>query len=317
MRSLSLVLATCLFAAPALAGFTVSSFQAESRKSESSQYGAQAALDGNPATAWMIDPEQANEGQWIELEVPQGKVDKVSVIVGWAQSDKSWADHARVAEARIEVFDAAADRKVVHEQLVSFEDKRDRQVVELPDVAVGDEYSGGVVRLTVTKVHPGKDYAHLALGEMLVHLVEFDAQAVKLSQAPASVAPSHDGLLLVDGDDKTFWASAGTPSDDPVGFEVDGGRYSVSSIGLVPGPKGYARPKKIEVTQSGVTRVYDVVDTPGKAQWFELPPVVGYTGSGVGPVTVTITEVHDAGATAGAGVAIAEVKFRATMLEAF
>jgi hypothetical protein len=317
MRSLPLLLAACLFAAPALAGFTVSSYKAESRKSGDSRFGASAALDGDATTAWMVDPTLANEGQWIELEVPKGKVDKLSLIVGWAQDEKTWVDHARVAEARIEVFDASGDRKLVHEQVSTFLDQQARQVIELPEVEVGDEYSGGVVRLTVLKVHPGRDHAHLALGEMLVHMVEFDAQAISLTGAAPASAAGHDPAAMLDGSDKTFWAAAAPLGEDPTSFQLSGGRYSVSSVGLMPGPKTSPRPKKIQVTQSGITLTYDVADTPGKLQWFELPAVVGYTGSGVGAVTVTITEVHDAGAAAGSGVAIAEVKMRATMLEAF
>ena len=83
----------------------------------------------------------------------------------------------------------------------------------------------------------------------------------------------------------------------------------------MPGPKSAARPKAIKITQSNVTREYEMADTPGKMQYFDLPALVGYTGSGFGPVTVEIVSVYGAGD--GVGVGIAEAKFRATMLEAF
>jgi hypothetical protein len=315
MRKLSLLLAGTLFATPALAGFNVSSYKVESRISQESRFNAAAALDGDPTTAWMVDPSQVNEGQWIELEVPKGKVDKIAVIVGWAQSDETWSDYARVAEATIEVFDTTGDRNVVHTSTATFEDKRGAQFVDLPEVPIGDEFTGGIVRLTVTKVFDGKDYSHLAMGEMLVYMEEFDAQMINISTPPSSEMDDHDGSQMVDDNLRTFWASDGKPADGSVTFAVKGGRYSVSSLGLTPGPKNFARPKVIKVTQSNVTRTYDVADTPGKAQWFALPPIVGYTGSGFGEVTVEIVEVHGAGE--GVGVAIAELKFRATMLEAF
>jgi hypothetical protein len=300
----------------AFAGFSVSSYKVESRSSGDSRYNAAAALDGDPKTAWMVNPEQANEGQWIELEVPKGKIDKIHVVVGWAESDETWIDHARVAEARIEIYDAAQERKMVHEVVSTFEDKRGIQVVDFPDVEVGDEYVGGYVRLNVTKVHEGKDYAHLALGEFLVYMGEFDAQIIKFSSTPTSETDSHDGSMMIDGNSRTYWQSDGPPPEgETVSFEVDGGRYSVSSLGLMPGPKSAARPKAIKVTQSNVTREYEMADTPGKMQYFDLPALVGYTGSGFGPVTVEIVSVYGAGE--GVGVAIAEAKFRATMLEAF
>jgi hypothetical protein len=317
MRNVSFLLAALLVPSVALAGFSVSSYKMESRNTGNSRYNAAAALDGDPATAWMVDPEQANEGQWIELEVPKGKVDKIHVLVGWAESDDTWIDHARLAEARVEVFDASQDRKLVHEQVATFEDKRGKQEIDLPDVNVGDEFSGGIVRLTVTKVYAGKDYSHLALGEMLVFMGEFDAQTIAFSSTPTSEEDSHDGSMLIDGNTRTFWASNGPPAEgEEISFEVDGGRYSVSSIGIVPGPKSYARPKTIEVSQSNVTRTYKMEDTPGKIQYFSLPALVGYTGSGFGPVKVRVVDVYGTGGS-GQGVAIAEVKFRATELSAF
>src|SRR5690606_36066537 len=107
-------------------------------------------------------------------DVPNGKVDRISAVVGWAESDERFGDHARIKKARIEVISkAAGQKKTVHEQEVTFEDKKERQVIDVADVAVGDELDGGTIRVTVLEVYPGKDYDNLAVSEVLVHMVEF------------------------------------------------------------------------------------------------------------------------------------------------
>jgi hypothetical protein len=308
----TLLAAALLVPAVALAGFGVSSHKKSSRGGDTA-HAAGAALDGDLKTAWLVDPEQENKGSWIEVDVPASKVDKLSIVVGWAEDDERWADHARVKAARIEVLSLdGAEPKVVLQKDVVFEDKQDRQVVDLPDPAVGGEFSGGRVRLTVTDVYPGKDFANLAVSEFLVHLVEFDSLILHLDEEPSASGDGHPAMNLVDGNSKTFWESVG--GGIGASFAVSSGRYSASSVGLLPGPTTHARPKTIEVSQTNVTRTYTVPDKAGW-HWFELPPVVGYNGSGVGPVTVTVTEVYP-GSKSGE-LAITDVKLKATVLDAF
>jgi hypothetical protein len=314
-RALVMGVAATLVAGSAFAGFNVSSYKKTSSASTSSPYSAGAALDGNVATAWVINPEEENAGQWIEIGIPTSKIDKISFVVGWNRDPETWADHARVKEAKIEVIDEEQQDKVVWEKVVTFEDKTDRQVVELDDVAVGGDFNGGRVKMTVVSVFDGTDYAHLAMGEMLVHLTEFDVQTVKLEGVPSSEQDDHLGIALVDGDVKEFWAaSKETTAEEPQSFTVSGGRFQASSIGLLPGPTTHARPKKVEVVQSDTSRTYELPDK-AMVHWLELPPLVGYTGSGVGPITVKILEVHPG--TASPAPAIAEVKLKATLVEAF
>jgi len=197
--------------------------------------------------------------------VPRGKVDKVSVVVGWARDDNTWSDYSRLKTARIEVYDSeSTPPRMVLEQEVTFEDSKGRQVIDLPDPSVGGEFQGGKVRLVVTGVHPGKDYAHLAMGEILVHMAEFDAQTVNIATPPTSEADGHDASNMIDGSNRTYWASEGPGAN--VEFAVDGGRYAVSSIGLVQGPKSLSRPRTIEVTQSYNTKRYVMEDRPGAEQ---------------------------------------------------
>lgn len=313
MRLPTAWIALALVPAVAHAGFQVSSYKKVSRNAESSPYGAQAAIDGDPTTAWIIDSEKSNKGEWIEIDVPVGKVDKVSAFIGWGKDDMAWADYSRVKSVKVEVFDlAGGGSKVAWSGIHTFEDKRETQIIEVPDVAVGDEYMGGRVRLTIDEVYDGVDFAHFAMAEVLVHMAEFDAATVKLSgEGPAS-ADGHGGDLLIDGSAKTFWAA---PAGGEASVVVSGGRYSVSSIGITAGPSSHGRPKVVEVIQSDVTRRYELADKPGAVQWFSLPALVGYTGSGDGPVTVKVVEVYPGSTTPAA--AIAEIAFKATYLEAF
>lgn len=295
----------------AFAGFKASSFKKFDRSGAS--FNADAALDGDDTTAWMIDPEQENAGQWIELDVPVGKVDKVSVIVGWNKNEQTWIDHARLKKARVQVYNLDSGEPVlVHETSVELEDKKERQFIDLPDPQVGGEMQGGRVRLTISEVYEGKDYANIALGELLVHLVEIDATTVGVASPPSSEAEGHDAALMTDGSKSTFWASEG----EGVGstFSMEGGRYSISRIGIMPGPKSYARPKVVEITQSNVTRKVEMPDSSGP-HWFDLPALVGYTGSAIGPVDVKILEVYPG--SSSKSVAVAEVKFKATGLDAW
>ncbi|MCB9683391.1 MAG: discoidin domain-containing protein [Alphaproteobacteria bacterium] len=314
MRTRSLLVVAAL-ALPlvASAGFSVSSYKKKSRTSGASEWDVAAALDGNPATAWQVDPENDNLGQWIEIDVPKGKVDKISTVVGWAESDDTWADHARLKEARLEVFTmAGGEQKLVLEKTLTFEDKRETQVVDLPDTQVGDELEGGKVRLTVTAVYPGKDYDNLAVGEVLVTLVEFDASVRKFEEA-SSTDEGHPGDNLVDDSTKTFWASS--PRDDAPSFSVSAGPFSASTIGIVQGPKTHARPKKIEVVQNNAVLTYEMADK-STIQWFALPPLFGYNGSNSGPITVRIVESYP-GTETVKSVGVADIRWKATALDAF
>jgi hypothetical protein len=311
MRTFPVVAVGLLVPALALGGFSASSHRKASRDG-ASPWDAAAALDGNPATAWLVDPEQPNAGQWLQLDVPNGKVDKLSVNVGWEESDDAWADHARLKKARVELVSlAGGEAKTVLEKEVEFKDEKGRQTVDLPDTAVGDELEGGRVRLVVLEVYPGKDYENLAVSEVLVHLGEFDAQTRKVVNA-STTADGHAADAVVDADPKTFWASRETDAEPTL--VVSAGRYSASSITFTDGPATYARPKKIEIVQSDAKRVYDVPEKAG-VHTFEVPPLFGYTGSNFGDVTIKILETWPG--TTSKSVAIADVKFKATAFEPF
>lgn len=310
MRGLFIM--ACFVPSLALGGYQVSSFKKES-KLGANYHNAASALDGNLETAWRVDPEEENRGQWIELDVPVGHVDKIAIVAGWDQSEEVYFDYVRVKKAKVEVFDLENDNAKVLEQVVDFEDKRGWQTVDLTDTKVGGEYSGGRVRLTVLDTYDGKDYPSLAVSEVLVHLKEFDVVNPTVSGDPSSQETGHEAKLLVDGNTRTFWAASDVENPAEVTFSL--GNYGVSSIGIQSGPKPYARPKTITLDVDGNTKQIALKDS-GEMQWFLMPALVGYTGSAWGTVKVTVTENY--GATEeGKGTSIDEVKFRATNLEAF
>ncbi len=295
----------------AFAGFEASSYKKESRQMAASAYGASAALDGNVETAWMINPEDDNIGQWIQIDVPTGKVDKVSFIAGWAKSDESWTDYSRLKSGTIQVFDLnEGEPKLVHEQKFTLEDKKDRQTVDLPDVQVGGEMNGGRVRVVIDAVQNGRDYDALAMSEMLVHLGEFEVPVFKFDTPPEST-DGHDHLLMNDGNSRSYWVSK--PGSE-TSFSLDAGSYSASSLGIQQGPKTHARPKVIEISHGGDATRYTVPDKSG-VHYFEIPAIMGYTGSGVGPIEVKIVETYEG--SSSQAVAIADLKLKATFFELF
>src|SRR5688500_17883765 len=87
----------------ALAGYSASSFKRES-KLGANTWNAEAALDGKPETAWMIDPEDENGGQWIELDLPTSTIDKLAIVNGWDKSEDIFFDYPRLKTAKVEMF---------------------------------------------------------------------------------------------------------------------------------------------------------------------------------------------------------------------
>ena len=309
MRRTAVILSLSLIPALAFGGFRASSYKKQNRMG-SSEHNAAAALDGDGATSWMSDPEQENEGQWFELEIPKGEVDKLGVIIGWDKDESHFKDYARLKTVKIEVFDLAGGDdvgKLAMEYTARFEDQQGWQVVDIPNAKVGDDVFGGRVRLTVTGAYPGVDYPNLAVGEVLVHLTEIDAPA-KIMTPPTSVAAGHAPDNMVDGNRGTFWLSQ-TPEDQE--FEVGADGFGLARIGIRPGPKTYQRPKVVEVTYSDQTRRLEIADNTDM-QWFPLPAITGFTGSGWGDVDVKILETY---AGTKEGIAIAEVSLKASTFD--
>ncbi|TVQ87284.1 MAG: discoidin domain-containing protein [Deltaproteobacteria bacterium] len=307
MRSPLILTCAVLLPLTALAGFRVSSVN--DRGHDAHKYDAASAIDDDPQTAWMIHPESDQVGEWIEIDIPRSKVDKVALMVGWEKDEKTWGDYGRIKSARVEIFTDGDDGlERVFEKEATFEDKSGMQFVEVGNVEVGSELSGGKARLTITGFYPGRDYPSVAVSEFRVHLTEIDAPTSIVGDEPASV-DGHPFEHATDGNAKTYFVAEGANPH----FAVEASGFGVSSLVVTPGPKPYARPKVLEVECADQTRTYTLEDS-AKAQSFALPSIVGYTGSAWGHVKITVKETYDG---TKPGVAFGALQLKATNFDGF
>ena len=310
-RRTLIVLPALVAPALAFAGYGVSSFKKENQLG-ANFWNAASALDSKPETAWMVDPEAENVGQWVELDIPAGvEVDKLGMIVGYGKTDETFGDYARVKKAKVDIFNVSGGNPTLAASAeVSFEDKNGWQVVDLPDTKI--DGINGKVRLTVTDTYAGKDFPGMTISEVRVHLKEFDAASFTVSRPFDSEAPGHGGENGFDMDPKTFWQGNGSTAT--FAFKAPG--YGLSSLGIQSGPKTSARAKTLEITANQTTVKVVLEDRPGEMQWALLPCLVGYTGGAWGEVEVKILDTYP-GDDPMAGVAIAELKAMAGSIEEF
>lgn len=296
----SLVLVAGLLA-PGLAqaaGFKVSSHQKDSRNP--GIYDAGSALDGNPETAWKVDPEADNVGQFIEVMIPASSVDKIGMIGGWAKDENAFKDYPRVKSARVEVFQM--DTKV-GDAVVNLKDEMGWQVLDVPDLKV--EGAGGRVRITVQEVYPGSDFPNLAVSEVRIQLLEFPAGSIKV------VEPAEGTAALTDKAPKTVWTGT---TDTPIVLTATG--YGLASVGIQAGPATGGRPKTVEITANDNMQKVTLEDKQDM-QWFLLPVLVGYTGSSWGKITLKVVDTYPGTAVGGPALGIAEVALTGATIEEF
>lgn len=290
------------------AGFAVSNHRKTS--SGGATWAVGAALDNNLATAWMIDPEAGNVGQWIEIDTPLAEIDRLLVVPGYDETEEKFFDFARIKAAKVEIFEnGVGDAKKIAETTVTFKDERGWQTVDLPDTKITGDALGGKVRLTVTEVYPGKDYPSLAVSEFTVGLKEFPATNTKVKAAPAQSDDAHGPELLLDGKGTTFWSTGGAAS-----FSLEAPRFGIAALQITNGPKTHARPKKIEVGAGENVYTFDLADT-ADAQRVAIPALVGYTGSVWGEIRINVKETYPG--SSSASTAIGEIKLLATSLDDF
>lgn len=315
MRRLAFVSLVLLPAVALASGFRASSFKKETRLG-ANYWNIASALDGKMDTCWMVDPESENVGEWFEVDVPRSEVDKLGLVIGWAKDEATFKDYARIKAVKVEMFgDAKAEDVKVGEATIAFEDKMGMQWIELPDTKVGGEITGGKVRVTVTEVYGGEDYPNLAVSELIVGLKEMDvpSTAIPFRTEPPSVA-GHAAAMMTDNNPATFWSGTG----DGLEFDIRPEGYGVSSLGIVPGPAGSARPKTVEITVSDIT-VSVTLPEPKAGEkpvptWVNLPSVVGYTGSAWGTIHIKLIDSYPG--PKDPNVAIGELKLRYTAYEA-
>lgn len=269
------------------AGAMASSFKPE-HKMGMNTYNAQAAIDGKYDTPWQVDPESENVGEWIELDVPKTKLDKLGMMIGWGGDEEKFGDYARVKTVEISARYYNEANELVSAGppvTATFEDKMEFQVVDVDDIQIGQDLFGGKVKITVKEIYPGKDYPNLAVGEVLLVMSEFDAAPTL--QNPSSEEADHLIIDMVDDSDKTMWVG----DSEGASFEVEAGGYSLARVGLKAGPTTHDRPKKVRITANRRPLEVELKDSQD-TQWIEIPAVVGFTGSAYGTILVEILEVY-------------------------
>jgi len=172
---------------------------------------------------------------------------------------------------------------------------------------VGDDLVGGKVKISIVDIYAGRDFPNMAMSEVMLYLTEFDAATTV--KDIASEAPGHARANLVDDNPKTFWQ--GDAAGATITVEASG--FSLSSVGLLPGPADYARPKKVEVTANERSTVMELPDTPDE-KWVLIPAIVGYTGSAWGAVDVKVLETWP-GKKYPDQLALSELDLKATAFE--
>jgi hypothetical protein len=292
--------------ATAWAGAHVSAFQ--KGKSDANAFNGAAAIDGKLDTMWMVPGESANKGEWIEIDLPQGEVDKFAIFPGNNKSDEAWGDYPRVKKVRVDIYalDDTQTPQQVGTATLDIADKRELQVFDIPDAKIAAGLFGGKAKVTILEVYEGEDFPNAAVAEVQLYLKEFDA-APKLTEISAGQDKQAN---LLDQNPKTAWTA-------PVGevtmsFSMSG--FGVSSIGFQPVSKEYARPKTVEVSVGALTKTTVLADNLKEAQYAEVPGFNGFNGGAFGDLTVKIVDVYPG---TKPEIGIAELKPRATNLESF
>lgn len=286
------------------AGATASSFKPET-KLGANYWNAASAVDGKVETCWMLKGEDENEGQWMMLDIPKGTVDKIGINIGWLKDGDTFTDYARIKELRVEALSYSDTRELtsVASQTIKFEDKKDWQIVDLTDMVVGTELSGGKLKMTVVSVYPGGDFPNLAVSELLVYLKEDDAGTINVISASGESA-GHAKDSVVDDNPKSFWATAA----DGAKITLESPGLGISRVGLTPQGKDYARPKKVKVTAQGRSKVAELPDATTTA-WVEVPSLTGYSGSAWGEIEIEVLETYPGAKSPELGISEIDMKW--------
>ncbi len=268
----------------AFAGGRVSHFKTEA-KLGANYYNVQGAIDGKIETAWMVPGESDNKGEWIEVDIPTGEVDKIMIFPGWAKNAESFSDYPRVKQMRVDIYgiDGSMDAAIVGTATIDIADKAEVQIIDVADVKSGE--NGGRVRLTVLDIYPGEDYPNLAISEIAVMMKEIDGKA-DISMVSGE-SEAHPKSALQDENPKTFWA---TDTKGAALTLVSTG-FAISSVGFLPQGKEYARPKTVKISVGPVSKVTEFPDTPGE-RWAQVPVFNGYNGGGFGDIEIEFVEVY-------------------------
>lgn len=270
-------------------------------------WSAASAIDGKIETAWLVPGESPNRGEWLEIDIPRGEVDKIAIYPGFGKSDETYGDYPRVKQMRVDVFalDDDQNAKQVGSTTIDVPDKREWQTFDLSDAKIDAGLFGGRVRVSIVDIYDGEDYPNLGVSELLVHMKEFDAKVKVTALNEGDGAAAAD---MLDENPKTALKLPGTTAT----MSLESSGFGISSIGFVP-VKDHARPKTVEIKAGNQTVTTVLPDKATEVQWATVPGLNGYTGGAFGTLEVTIVDVYPGKV---AEIGISELKARATNFEA-
>lgn len=273
-------------AGPAFAGATQSDFRKETRRG-ANYWSGMATHDLKDETAWMVPGESENIDEWIMFDVPKVSISAIGMNVGWAESESSFKDYARVKKVRVEAFEYNDSMELVAAGKpieLEFADEMGLQVVQLPEPLKGAKGTNGKVKLIVKDVYAGVDFPNIAVSEALIFLTEFDVPYEIKEIGHEDDKNSREALI--DQDPKTVWVGPAAGAS----FTLSSPSAALASITLDHAGPNYARPKKVELTAQGRSRTVELPDGPPQSLW--VPTVFGYTGGSWGDVDIKVLEVY-------------------------
>lgn len=337
MKKLSLLAVAALLPVTAWAGATASNYDKNApRDKGDNYYNAQSAIDGKIETAWVLPGESAQLGESLTIDVPKGTVDKIGLVVGWAENPERFTDHPRVKKVMVEGLCCMGDEKVkstgtahaVFEGIDLEGEGKDElvekqrelvkgakgsaydlmQVIDIDDIEVGNEYFGGKLKISIVELYSGVDFPNLGVSEVLVYMKEFpDPIGADLGEATGEGA-----INLIDGDKKSVWTSPIEGAS--FGFASDA--WGLSSFTIQHGPKDHARVKTLRVSAAGRSFTQTIPDKSGEHR-VQIPGVLGYNGVTsfeADEIKVEVLEVYPGSKEM---VAISEVEFYASLASEF
>lgn len=290
----------------AFAGARVSATKVDSKLGKS-YYAGSSAIDGKLDTVWMVPGESENKGEWIEIELPKGDIDKLAIYPGHGKSTEAFGDYARVKQLRLDAYSIGDDQseKQVGTATIDVADKAEMQYIDMTDIKVGDGLFGGKVKLTVLDIYEGEDYPNLAVAEVQVMLKEFDCPKTPVLSEPGNEQAGHEAAMSQDDNVKTFWAMDASGA----GFTLSSDAFGLSSIGFQGAGKEYSRPKTVEITVGTVTQRTELADSVSAIQYAPTPGFNGYNGGGFGDVVVKIIDTYPG---TNPQIGLAEIKAKAS-----
>jgi hypothetical protein len=199
-----------------------------------------------------VPGESPNRGEWIEIDVPRGEVDKLAIFPGFNKTEETWGDYPRVKQMRVDIFALDDDQvaKQVGSTTLDIADKREWQTFDLADAKIDAGLFGGRIRISIIDIHDGEDYPNLGISEILVHMKEFDA---KVKVTALNEGDPSGATAMLDEDAKTVAKLPGTSAT----MTLESSGFGISSINFIAA-KDHSRPKTVEITAANHRTIWPI-----------------------------------------------------------